>query len=284
MSGGSSIRRQQPRESPVTTGPALVGDRPGAIALSVLIPVRNETLNLRVMIRILNAALDDSHEIIVIYDDPEDASIEVIRQSQSEFDNVVQVFNEDGHGVANAIRAGVRAARGNRVLIFAADEIGPVLAVDDMMILMDEGCDFVSCTRYAHGGRRLGGSVIGHILSWAANKLLNAVSRISMTDSTTGIKMFRREDFPRLVHSTNSVGWSVAFEMAVNAQILGLRIGEVPIISIDRLFGGKSTFRLVPWVIGYSRIFMLALRRVPARPFRPRPSSRVRIPLNCIEH
>jgi len=43
------------------------------------------------------------------------------------------------------------------ILIFAADEVGPVLAIEDMIALIREGCDFVSCTRYAHGGRRLGG-------------------------------------------------------------------------------------------------------------------------------
>tara|TARA_B100000029_G_C17484227_1_gene926626 strand:+ start:520 stop:1326 length:807 start_codon:yes stop_codon:yes gene_type:complete len=249
--------------------------------LSILIPVRNETLNLRIMIRIINAALRCPHEILVIYDDPEDESIAVIEETKREFNNVMQVFNEDGVGVANAIRAGVQRSEGERVLIFAADEVGPVLAVEDMMALMDDGCAFVSCTRYAHGGRRLGGSLIGHALSYLANKLLNTISSISLTDSTTGIKMFKRDDFARLVRDANSVGWAVAFEMAVNAQILGLKLGEVPIISIDRLFGGKSTFRLVPWVLGYMHFFLLAVRKVPIWPFGRRVSVTVRVPINC---
>jgi len=252
-----------------------------APVLSILVPVRNETLNLRIMIRIINAALRFPHEILVIYDDPDDASVSVIEEGMREFNNIVQVLNQEGAGVANAIRAGIRIAQGDRVLIFAADEVGPVLAVEDMMALMDEGCELVSCTRYAHGGRRLGGSLVGHGLSFLANKLLNTISSISLTDSTTGIKMFRHHDFERLVHDADSVGWAVAFEMAVNAQILGLRLGEVPIISIDRLFGGKSTFRLVPWVVGYLRFFILAVRKVPVWPWGRRASVTVRIPVNC---
>ena len=35
----------------------------------------------------------------------------------------------------------------------------------------------------------------------------------------------------------------------------------MPIISIDRLYGGKSTFKLGPWVGEYSRWFLWGLRR-----------------------
>jgi dolichol-phosphate mannosyltransferase len=144
-----------------------------------------------------------------------------------------------------------------------------------MMTLMDAGAEFVSATRYAHGGRRLGGSWIGQFLSRAANRLLILMSGTGLTDSTTGIKMFRRNDFERLSRDTKSVGWAVAFEMAINAHLLGLRLGEVPIISIDRLFGGKSSFKLVPWVIGYMGYFVTGVTRLPRA---KRPQVAVRIP------
>src|SRR3954453_13384283 len=72
---------------------------------------------------------------------------------------------------------------GERILIFAADEVGPVLAIDDMIALMDQGTEFVSAPRYAHGGRRLGGSWIGQLLSRTANRLLIVMSGTGLTDS-----------------------------------------------------------------------------------------------------
>ena len=39
--------------------------------------------------------------------------------------------------------------------------------------------------------------------------------------------------------------------------------GSVAAISIDRLFGGKSSFRLVPWVVAYLDLFMIAVRKLP---------------------
>ncbi len=245
------------------------------VLLTVLLPVRNETMNLRVMLRILRAVLDTPHEVIVIFDSDSDTSIPVVEEARATYPQARPLQNKLGRGVAGAITAGVEAARGERILIFAADEVGPVLAIEDMMTLMDEGVEFVSVTRYAHGGRRLGGSVIGQLLSRTANGILGLVSGMGVTDATTGIKLFRRDDFSRLTQGTSSVGWSIAFEMAINAQLLGLKLGEVPTISIDRLFGGKSSFQLVPWVLGYFGYFAMAMRKLPRA---AKPSVQVRIP------
>jgi glycosyltransferase involved in cell wall biosynthesis len=247
---------------------------PSPVLLTVLLPVRDEIINLRVMIRILGAALACSHEILVVFDTKTDGSAAVVEEMRASYPHVRPVLNEKV-GVAGAIRSGVEEARGERILIFAADEVGPVLAIDDMLALMDEGVEFVSVTRYAHGGRRLGGSTIGRILSRTANWLLYTASGAAFSDSTTGIKMFRRADFNTLTRNAGSVGWTLAFEMAINAQLNGFKLGEVPTISIDRLFGGKSSFKLVPWVMAYFGFFMIAVRKLPRS---KAPAVQVRIP------
>ncbi len=244
--------------------------------LSIVIPVRNEGINLRVMFKMLRAVVEVPCEVVVVYDSEDDESIPIVGEAEAAVaDSVDQlirgVLNAGGAGVINAITAGVEAARGEIVLIFAADEVGPVMAIDDMLeLVLERGCQFVSCTRYAHGGRRLGGSWIGGALSRAANRLFRLLADCALTDATTGIKMFRRELFPRFELSSNPVGWAVAFEMAIKAQLLGLKLGEVPIISIDRLYGGKSTFKLGAWVIEYSRWFFWGWRRLRGTPRRTR--------------
>ncbi len=231
------------------------------ITLSILLPVRNEGINLKLMLKILRAVVEESHEVIVIHDTADDDSIPVVREIQKCYPELFLIHNTRGRGVVNAIKAGVEAAQGRYILIFAADEVGPVLAIEDMLSLMNDDCDFVSCTRYAHGGRRLGGSWIGGILSRSANRLFHFLSRSPFSDATTGIKMFRRDVFHKLNLQCRPIGWAVAFEMAIKAQHAGLRLGEVPIVSIDRLYGGESTFRLGPWVGEYSRWFLWGLRR-----------------------
>lgn len=257
------------------TGPANELKQQG-IALSILLPVRNEGINLRIMVKLLKAVVEVPHELLVVYDFPEDDSIPVIRAMQDDHANLHLVHNQKGPGVVNAIRAGVEAAVGDYVLIFAADEVGPLLAVEDMLALMREGCDLVSCSRYAHGGRRLGGSLIGGALSQIANRLFHRVAGCVMSDATTGIKLFRRSLFPTLRLEAKPVGWAVTFEMAMKAQLAGWKLGEVPVISIDRLYGGKSTFRLGPWTGEYLRWFVWGCKHLRRVPVSRRPVVRVR--------
>ena len=253
------------------------------VAVSILMPVRNEGINLKIMLKILRAVLEVDHEVLVICDDPSDDSIPVVERMQREYANVRLIHNGLGRGVTNAIRVGVDAAVGECVLIFAADEVGPVLAIEDMLSLMAEGVEFVSCTRYAYGGRRLGGSPIGQVLSRVANWLFRLVGGCVLTDATTGIKMMRRHVFNRLELEARPVGWSVAFEMSIKAQMAGLKLGEVPIISVDRLYGGQSTFRLGSWTIEYLRWFLwgaVQLRRAGRPSVAVRRSSEVPLAAN----
>lgn len=235
---------------------------PERMRLSILLPVRNEGINLQLMLRMLRGMVEVPHEVLVIYDRPEDDSVPVVEDLRPGYPKLRGVLNTLGPGVVNAIRAGVAAAEGDLVLIFAADEVGPVIAIDDMLALADRGCEFVSCTRYAHGGRRLGGSIVGGLLSRIANRLFHVLAGSVLSDSTTGIKMFRRDLFPRLRLESRPIGWAVTFEMAMKAEAAGVRLGEVPIISIDRLYGGQSTFRLGPWVGEYLRWFLWGAREL----------------------
>ena len=252
--------------------------------LSILLPVRNEGVNLKIMLKILRATLDVPHEVLVVHDTADDDTIPVVEEMRQQYINTRAVHNTLGRGVINAIRAGVAAANGEYVLIFAADEVGPVLAIEDMLWLMGHGCDFVSCTRYAHGGRRLGGSFIGGVLSRTANRLLHMFCGSKLSDATTGIKMFRKSVFDAMHLEAKPVGWAVTFEMALKAQLGGLKLGEVPIISIDRLYGGQSSFKLGPWFWEYLRWFRWGTKRL-RRANRENPSEvQVRIPSTTLIH
>ena len=249
--------------------------------LAILLPVLNEGINLRIMLKILRATVDVPHEVLVVCDSPDDDSIPVVEAMESEYPNARVVLNKLGRGVINAIRAGVAATEAEIILIFAADEVGPVLAVDDMLTLIREGNEFVSCTRYAHGGRRLGGSAIGGVLSRTANRLFCRVGGSVLTDATTGIKMFRRSLFEKLDLQSRPIGWACAFEMSIKAQLLGVRLGEVPIVSIDRLYGGKSTFKPGPWTVEYLRWFAWGALRLHGAPHA---APAVRIPQSIDRH
>lgn len=247
--------------------------------VTILLPVRNEEMNLRILLRIFRTAIEYPHELLVVHDTTDDKSIPVVREAQPTYPEVRLVHNQLGRGVINAIRAGVAEATADIVVILCADDTGPVLVVDDMLALMRQGCGFVSVTRYAHGGRRLGGSPLGAFLSRTANWLFHNVVRSPFTDATTGCKMFRKSSFKDFRLESQPIGWAFAFEMAIKAQHLGLKLGEVPLVSVDRLFGGQSTFRPGPWIAEYSRWFIWGIGQMWRNRTWQRGPIQVRIPL-----
>jgi len=249
-----------------------------SIELSILVPVRNDGVNLEIFIKVLETMVSSPHEVLIVHDTPDDDSIPVISGMQMKYPNVRLVHNTIGAGVINAIRAGVEASNADVILITVCDELGIVLVFEDMLELIHQGCDFVSGTRYAHGGRRLGGSWIGGILSRSANWLLRSASGSVLTDATTGLKMFRRSAFYQLDLQARPIGWAVVFEMALKAQLAGLRLGEVPVISIDRLYGGTSTFRLGAWTQEYFRWFVWGAMTLRGMRAKNPPAVMVRIP------
>ena len=64
------------------------GLSPNSLKLSVLIPVRNEGLNIKIMLKILHAAIEIPHEVLIVYDHPDDTSIEAVNSLKDKYPNI----------------------------------------------------------------------------------------------------------------------------------------------------------------------------------------------------
>ena len=53
--------------------------------LSILLPVRNEGMNLKIMLKILKSIIEVSHEVIVVVDDEYDESIPIVREVEESY-------------------------------------------------------------------------------------------------------------------------------------------------------------------------------------------------------
>ena len=92
---------------------ATAAARPAASpCLSILLPVRNEGVNIRIMLKVLHAVVDVPHEVLVVYDDPADETCTVVAGNAAGTPGIRPVLNTLGRGVINAIRAGVAVAEG----------------------------------------------------------------------------------------------------------------------------------------------------------------------------
>ena len=232
------------------------------LKLSILMPVRNEGVNLKRILKIIGALMEVPYEVLVIYDSPDDNSIPMATAMQKENPAIKPLHNTLGRGVINAVRSGVKAARGEYAIILPADDMGAIFDIGNMLKEIEKGYDIVSATRYAKGGKVVGGAFTSRLLSKVANKLFIVFAGSTMTDSTVGIKIFRHDAFDKIQFECKPVGWAFAFEMAIKAQLLGLKISEVPIVSINRFYGGTSTYKLNAWISEYIRWFLWGLWNV----------------------
>ena len=217
---------------------------------TVLIPARHEAESLSVLIPIIKVLNQRIIEIIVVVDNDKDSTLEL--QTSSDFLGTNLKFVVSGKsGIANALNAGVENSQSNYILICMADEILPILEIDKFIEKLIAGAKLVSATRYRSGGKRYGGSSLGQIFSKLANWILFRVFSWGFSDATSGMKAFRKSDWDILSANISYGGWAPALAIARNARKAGFKVDEVPVISVDRAIGGKSSFRFWHWIQQY---------------------------------
>ena len=231
--------------------------------ISIILPIHNEKDSLPIMVRLLNYTIKLPKEIIIVYDDNNDNAIEVAKSLENELEDVKVLQNKISPGVRFAVEAGVNASKHDIILITAVDEIFPIVAVEKMIdFMISKELDFVSGTRYSGGGVRLGGSFLGSVFSRTANFFFKFLTNIPFTDCTTGIKLMKKNVWKSIDLESKPIGWAYSFELAIKVFLKGYNVGEFPLKSVDRLFGGSSTFKFGPWLKEYLRWFFWGLKKI----------------------
>ena len=225
--------------------------------LSVVLPVYNEAENIEPVLQGLEAGVHTPHEIIVVYDFDEDTTVPVVRRLA--LPSVSLVRNTLGRGVLNAMRAGIRAAKGDLVLISMADGSDEPEVVDRMVALARDGADVVAASRYMRGGRQIGGPMFKALLSRLAGLSLHHLAGLPIHDATSNFRLYRRS-FLDSVEIESQAGFELALELTVKAHRTGRKITEVPTVWRDRS-AGTSRFQLRRWLPHYVRWYLRAFTR-----------------------
>jgi glycosyltransferase involved in cell wall biosynthesis len=227
--------------------------------LSVVVPVYNEGENIEgVLRRFMKAVKTRPLEILVVYDFDGDTTVPVVQRLQPEIPEVRLVRNTLGRGVLNAIRTGFTAAAGSHVLVMMADGSDEPNDVDAMVAKGRGGADLVAASRYARGGRQLGGPLLKRLMSRTAGLSLHWLGGVPTHDSTSNFKLYSRRLLDA-VRIESRAGFELALELTVKAHALGLHIAEVPTTWRDRT-AGESRFRLTKWLPHYLRWYGYGMR------------------------
>lgn len=235
--------------------------------LTVVVPVYNEGGNLARWYAEAARFLPPGTAVRVVYDFEEDDTLPVVRELQESGAPVSPLRNE-GKGVLGAILTGLRSASEGPVLVSMADLSDDFSALPAMLDAYRAGADVVVASRYARGGRQIGGPWLkGQLARWGGRSL-RWLAGFPVSDATNSYRLYDA-DLVRRTRIESTGGFEVGFELTLKAWIAGARIAEVPATWRDRT-QGASRFDLRRWLPLYARLWLAALRHGVSRRLAPR--------------
>lgn len=166
-----------------------------AVAVSIIVPVRNEAGNVGPLIAEIASALDGrwNYEIIYVDDGSTDATAERLAEIMKRRENLRQIRHATSSGQSAAVRSGVRAARGAIVATLDGDGQNNPAFLPDLISAIQHGGDRIGLV----AGQRVGRKDTGFkkIQSRIANAVRSSILRDGTRDTGCGLKAFRREVF-----------------------------------------------------------------------------------------
>jgi dolichol-phosphate mannosyltransferase len=166
-----------------------------AVAVSIIVPVRNEAENVKPLIAEIAAALDGrwSYEIVYVNDGSTDATAERLATEMERRANLRQIRHAASAGQSAAVRSGVRAARGAIAATLDGDGQNDPAFLPHLIAAIENGGEGVGLAAGQRVGRKDSG--FKRIQSRIANGVRKSILRDGTRDTGCGLKAFRREVF-----------------------------------------------------------------------------------------
>ncbi len=221
--------------------------------LSIIIPCFNEITTIETLINnVINSPIKNT-EIIVVDDFSTDGTRELLNERLRELIDKL-IFQDSNQGKGAAIRAGIKQASGDYVIIQDADlEYDPQDYPKLLNPLLDDRADVV------YGSRFLGGNSHRVLFFWhsVGNRFLtllcNMFSDISLSDMETCYKVFKKEIIQNINIRENRFGFEPEITIKIS-KIPEIRIYEVGISYYGRTYAeGKK----INWKDGVSAIYCI---------------------------
>src|SRR3990167_8685399 len=160
--------------------------------LSIIMPVYNEGEVIDETVRQIELAIQIPHELLIIYDMDEDTTVPVVKKLQKKFPQVKLVKNIHGKGALNALKTGLKEAKGETICVMMADLTDDPKVLNKMVEKFDQGYDIVAASRYMRGGQQIGGPLVKQVLSRVAGISLHFLVGLSTHDATNSFRLYSR--------------------------------------------------------------------------------------------
>lgn len=202
--------------------------------LSIVIPAYNEAERIIPTIGAIASyvcGLDYPWEMLIADDGSKDDT--VVLCTSLGLANLHVLIAEQNGGKGSAVRRGVLAAQGARILFADADNSTPIEELSNLMRRMDEGYDVVVGSRAAGGAEEAHRSLVRRTMSNTLRAMIRPVLNMDIKDTQCGFKLFTREAAQKLFGAQTIMGFSFDLEILYLAHKYGYSVAEQPVTWID---------------------------------------------------
>lgn len=160
----------------------------------------------------------------------------------------------------SAYRDGFDQTTGNFIILMDADLSHHPQFIPDMIKRQrEDNCDVVSGTRYrGRGGGVHGWDLRRKLTSRVANFIAASLLAPRASDLTGSFRLYTREAFSQILETIQASGYVFQMEIIVRASALGMKIGEVPITFVDRIYGTSKlgAMEIIQYLKGLGQLFL----------------------------
>ncbi len=226
----------------------------------VVTPTYNEAENI---VRLIPAVLSQGPdiEILVVDDGSPDGTAGLVRDLMKANQRVHLIERAGKMGLGTAYVAGFKFAIEHGydcVFEMDADFSHNPNEIPNFLARIGD-YDLVIGSRYTNGVRVLNWPMQRLLLSYSANVYTRIITGIPLNDATGGFKCFRRQVLEAIdLDRIKSNGYAFQIEMSFKAWKKGFRLGEIPIVFLDRRSGVSKMSRKIV----YEAVFMLLTLRL----------------------
>ena len=205
--------------------------------LSIVVPTYHEHDNIEPLLKEISEALADSqlpYEIILVDDNSQDGSAELVEKIAETGVNARMVTRTDERGLSSAVIRGFEESKGTYLLCMDADLSHPPTAIQSLVeAIKDPKVDFVIGSRYVPGAST---DEDWGLFRWLNSKIATLLARplTSARDPMAGFFALRSEVYKR-ASQLNPIGYKIGLELLVKCGCNNVK--EIPIHFADRRFG-----------------------------------------------
>ncbi|MBU1019237.1 MAG: polyprenol monophosphomannose synthase [Patescibacteria group bacterium] len=204
---------------------------------AIIIPTYNEKENIRKLIQTI-FGISQELTIIVVDDNSPDKTGEIVDALTKKYKTLQIIHRKEKNGRGGACVAGFKKALEEKFeYIFEMDSDFSHDPVDipKMLDKIQDGYEMVIGSRYLKGSKIVNWGLKRTIFSKFANIYARVILRIPISDYTNGYRVYTRKALKAInCERIEAVGYIVLSEMAYQLHRQGFKIGEIPIIFVNR--------------------------------------------------